>query len=88
MATPPLPFESDPELLALLDGPAPTSPLAPLCAMMGVPVAFYWLTAIAGAASRLFPRVSTGYMPEDQRRNVRYRRHCDGLHFNRGEVAA
>ena len=84
----PLPFESDPELLALLDGPAPTSPLAPLCAMMGVPVAFYWLTAIAGAASVLFPRIHTGYANEDDRRSERARRYRDGLMFNRGAVAA
>lgn len=79
MAASPLPFESDPEMLALFDGSAPTSPLAPLCAMMGVPVAFYWLTAVAGAASVLFPRVYTGYATADDHRAERARRHRDGF---------
>ncbi len=75
-------FESDPELLSLIERCAgwPRSPLAPLCAVMGVTVEFYWALTVRSFDGFLFPRVATGYANEADRRAERARRHRDGLH--------
>ncbi len=70
---------TDPEFLALLDAPAPTSPLAPLCAMMGIEIETYWTMVIASKAAKLFPRVHTGYAPKVQRRAAAHLAYSNGL---------
>ena len=47
-----------------------------------------WNTFASFVAPQPEQRIHTGYQPKAARRAVRHRRHCDGLHFNRGAVAA